>query len=116
MKASKLMFKPYHLVNEKTGEKITVHPPRLPGVNGDPQDKKKTPEGEWIRKFDIVDMHGVQAFQGQTFIIMNHMPKMVPSIVVNGERWTIRVIEKEPKVKTKKVSFLDQAKAEISNA
>jgi hypothetical protein len=124
-KASKLMYKPYYLANEKTGERITVRPPKLPGINGEPKDKKKNEKGEWIRRFDILDTNGVKQFEGQTFIVMTHMPRAVPFIMINDEKWSVQPIGKEPTA-TKKVepapakaeatkpkSLLDQATADI---
>jgi hypothetical protein len=103
MPSAKLMFKPHYLVNEATGQKLTVHPPRLPGANSEKGEKWKNEKGEWIRNFSILDHNGTTAFAGQTHILMTHAPGAWPSIVVNGERWTVRRIEKEP-VSARKVA------------
>lgn len=102
-KASKLMHKNYYLVNEKSGEKITVYPPMIPGINAQKNDKKKNDAGEWIRRFDIIDANGIKQFDGQAHIVLTHLPKMAPTVVINGEKWTIRAITKEP-ASTKKLT------------
>lgn len=93
IKAKKLMQKPYNLINATTGEKITVHPPLLPGAAADGKNPKK--DGKWLRLFNIVDANGVAAFAGQTTVLLSHEPKNYPSTEINGETWTLAAIPKE---------------------
>lgn len=93
IKAKKLMQKNYNLVNVKTGEKIVVHPPGLPGVNADGKNPKNAAK-RWIRMFTIVDANGVAAFAGQSTIELTHAPKELPSVEINGETWNVVSMEK----------------------
>lgn len=87
----KIMQKNYHLVSQKTGEKVVVHPPRLPGLKKDFVDPKNE-KGEWIRVFDIVEGSGKQFRRGKE-IVLYHAPGETPYCMIGNEKWEIEPIE-----------------------
>lgn len=87
----KIMQKNYHLVNQKTGEKVVVHPPRLPGLKQDFVDPKNE-KGEWIRVFNIVEGAGRQFRRGKD-IVLYHAPGETPYCMIGNEKWEIEPIE-----------------------
>jgi hypothetical protein len=96
-KAFKIRQKNYHLVNETTGERVTVFPPVWPGLTGDQADaKKKNEAGEWIRLFKVVDSNGVKHFDGMSTVVLTHAPKAAPYVMIDGQRWVSEAIAKEP--------------------
>lgn len=87
----KIMQKNYHLVNQKTGEKVVVHPPRLPGLKQDFVDPKNE-KGEWIRVFSIVEGAGRQFRRGKD-VVLYHAPGETPYCMIGNEKWEIEPIE-----------------------
>lgn len=90
IKSKRLRQKNYFLVNSKTGEAVVVHPPSLPGVNADGHNPKEN--GKWIRKFQVVDANGVAKFKKMKEIILLNTPSRLPSVKLDGERWSVKVI------------------------
>jgi len=88
--AMKVMQKNYHLVNQKTGDKVVVHPPRLPGLNKDFMNPK-TEHDDWIRVFTVIEGSGKNFRKGKE-IVLFHAPGEAPHCRIDNELWIIQVI------------------------
>jgi hypothetical protein len=85
-KPMKILQRKYSLVNVLTREKLTVFPPRVPGINKDFNNPKDS-DGQWIRVFKVVE--GPRTGEE---IVLRHLPGEAPSCVIDGIPWVLEAL------------------------